>query len=484
MTGMEPTKLFYSKTGTRIFLSQVKSELGENVLQQELAKVFEVFGTVEEVFVPTRSTKSYAFVRFGLPEEAQRALREIKTPHPLFKTIKLANDDAPRNKKLDRMKQEAKNELCEKEKILSQSNVIFQTNRSHSERLEIFFKENNTSLGFNVVGLIPKTCSKTVSLILVNANNPKTFCDWVRGISFLQNIIHRIFFVKDPIIHGSLETEVANKALAALSRLDKGIVRLQAFPPKLSSPFLEVLESLWVRLDKKDCIDISPTNSSHILGVLQIIEPVPDINDGLFCLGLWESTHVPMPTPSPSLNNQYDDDVCRAYWKIQEAFERYKFPLPSGLDVRVLDCGAAPGGWSQFAARNLNCHKIYSIDPGALSPSVAQIPIVEHWAMTIQKALPKLQEEKVSIDVWVSDMCVKDMEAQIDWVLQARDMKIVRKGTFFVLTLKCVTGHSSKTFDLLVEQQIQRLEPLAKDLQVLHLFSNRNSERTVIGYFL
>ena len=482
---MDSTKLFYNKKGTRIFLSQVKSELGEIVLQKELAKVFESFGTVEEVFVPTRSTKSYAFVRLATPEEAQRALEEIKTPHPLFKTIKPANEDAPRNKKFDRLKQEAKAELCEKETILSQSNVIFQTHRSHSERLESFFKESNTSLDFTVVALIPKTCSKTVSLILVNAENPLGFCDWVRGISYLQNIIHRVFLVQDPVIQGSIESESFKEVLKVrLSRLDKGVIRLQTFPPKLSTPILQVLESLWERLDNKDCIDISPTHSTHILGVVQIIEAVPDINDGLFCLGLWESTHVPMPTPSPSLNNQYDDDVCRAYWKIQEAFERYKFSLPNGLNIRVLDCGAAPGGWTQFAARNLNCCKIISIDPGALAPIVAQIPIVEHWAMTIQKALPKLQEEQVSIDVWISDMCVKDMEAQIDWVLQAREMNVVRKGTFFVLTLKCVTGHSSKTFDLLVEQQIKRLQPLAKDLQVLHLFSNRNSERTVIGYFV
>ena len=75
MTELDSSKLFYNKKGTRIFLSQVKSELAEIVLQKELAKVFEIFVTLVEVFVPTRSSKSYAFVRLATPDEAQSALK-------------------------------------------------------------------------------------------------------------------------------------------------------------------------------------------------------------------------------------------------------------------------------------------------------------------------------------------------------------------------------------------------------------------------
>ena len=133
--------------------------------------------------------------------------------------------------------------------------------------------------------------------------------------------------------------------------------------------------------------------------------------------------------------------------------------------------------------------------------------------MTIQKAFPWLveqlqqlqqeQEQSMSchhhrpllLDVWVSDMCVKDMEQQVDLFLQAagkvveesssssksksKTLKpsnpqaiteeslstttttttpIIGSGTFFVLTLKCVIGHSDATFDILVDQQIQEAQ--------------------------
>jgi hypothetical protein len=131
----------------------------------------------------------------------------------------------------------------------------------------------------------------------------------------------------------------------------------------------------------------------------------------------------------------------------------------------------------------LQCQKIYSIDPGALDSAVLERENVDHWPLTIEKALPKLQEEENTIDVWVSDMCVKDMEQQVDWLLKALEMEVVGRGTFFVLTLKCILGHSTQTFDRLVEEQTKRLQPLARDLHTVHLFSNRFSERTILGYF-
>jgi len=145
--------------------------------------------------------------------------------------------------------------------------------------------------------------------------------------------------------------------------------------------------------------------------------------------------------------------------------------------------------------------RIYAIDPGKLSPEVvpgldeanqSPSPIIQYMDTTIQKALPELashlQEAKDRnnsfLDIWVSDMCVKDMAGQIDCFLEARSQGVVGSGTFFVLTLKCFIGHSATAFDQQTREQVQRLEGLSKNIHFIHLFSNRISERTVIGYLM
>jgi len=117
---------------------------------------------------------------------------------------------------------------------------------------------------------------------------------------------------------------------------------------------------------------------------------------------------------------------------------------------------------------------------------------------TIQKAMPLLVTElhdyniigtrrrRNYLDIWVSDMCVKDMSNQIDYFLLARQEGIIGKDTFFVITIKCYVGCSATSFDRQTNEQVQRLliptAPLARNIHVIHLFFNRNSERTIIGY--
>ena len=204
-----------------------------------------------------------------------------------------------------------------------------------------------------------------------------------------------------------------------------------------------------------------------------------------------------------------EKSISRAYWKLQEAWGRYKYDAPDlSEDVRndrepmwALDCGAAPGGWTKFLFRPGIVDRIYAVDPGKLSPLVVpgldeanQSPslIVRYVDTTIQKALPGLASElrdskhrkNPFLDIWVSDMCVKDMEGQIDCFLQARSEGVVGPGTFFVLTLKCMLGYSATAFDQQTGKQVKRLEGISKDVHVVHLFSNRSSERTVIGYLI
>jgi len=215
------------------------------------------------------------------------------------------------------------------------------------------------------------------------------------------------------------------------------------------------------------------------------------------------------PQDGNAVESEDDKSISRAYWKLQEAWERYKYEvpniyesLPTGKETLwALDCGAAPGGWTKFLFRPGIVDRIYAVDPGKLAREVShgldeanqsKSPIVRHVDTTIQKALPDLATElreakerkNPFLDIWVSDMCVKDMHGQIDCFLQARSEGVVGSGTFFVLTLKCILGYSANAFDQQTQEQVKRLDGISRAIHVVHLFSNRSSERTVIGYLI
>lgn len=54
-----------------------------------------------------------------------------------------------------------------------------------------------------------------------------------------------------------------------------------------------------------------------------------------------------------------DSAISRAYYKIQEACLRFKVPLNETW--KVLDLGAAPGGWSQWLSQV--AHIVVAVDP-------------------------------------------------------------------------------------------------------------------------
>jgi 23S rRNA C2498 (ribose-2'-O)-methylase RlmM len=207
-------------------------------------------------------------------------------------------------------------------------------------------------------------------------------------------------------------------------------------------------------------------------------------------MGITARIPIPIPIPIPMTDNTNTDanddnnDICRAYYKLKEAFLRYEFQGPQGSDLVALDCGAAPGGWTKYLTKSFDCQKVYSVDPGKLSPSVTSLLVVEHVAARIEDFLPKLQAQGELLDIWVSDMCLKDMGYQVNCMLAARDMDVLRKGLFFVLTLKCTMGHAKCTFDRQVAEEVARFKEnnRVRDLQIIHLFANRIGERTIMGY--
>ena len=74
--------------------------------------------------------------------------------------------------------------------------------------------------------------------------------------------------------------------------------------------------------------------------------------------------------------------VSRARHKLEEAIDTFRIPV--GPSTRVLDLGAAPGGWTAFLMEA--GATVIAVDPGALSPAVAAHPRVSHLRCRIEEA--------------------------------------------------------------------------------------------------
>ena len=80
-------------------------------------------------------------------------------------------------------------------------------------------------------------------------------------------------------------------------------------------------------------------------------------------------------------------------------------------------------------------------------------------------------------------MCVHDIPKQVNMFLRAYEAKSFEPDAAFVLTIKCNVGHAKERFDQLAEEQADRLRNRgAYDMQMIHLFSNRIGERTIVGF--
>jgi 23S rRNA (uridine2552-2'-O)-methyltransferase len=92
---------------------------------------------------------------------------------------------------------------------------------------------------------------------------------------------------------------------------------------------------------------------------------------------------------------------CRAAYKIEEINEQFHIFKPNQT---VVDLGAAPGGWSQFIAKNFQKTKIIAMDLLAMKP----IPGVDFWQgdFTTDAAVEWLNTQIAGgkVDAVISDM--------------------------------------------------------------------------------
>jgi len=312
-------------------------------------------------------------------------------------------------------------------------------------------------------------------------------------------------------------------------------LRLKIFPPKYQSKLLKSFDTLIEQAEKKSStssststssssINIDPKDFTHMLSIVEIYQykgrgwENNDVkSNNLYMWGLSEASLNEDVVDANNLialdgnlvvdsNNDGNDEdgssddgeveVGRAYYKLKEAIETYKSSnnneggrnkIHSDLydeSVVALDCGSAPGGWTKYLIEHFNCKTVYSIDPGKLAKSVSKLDETKHIQMKIQDAIPLLLKDNTQVKIWVSDMCLHNMESQVDLLLMAKDSGLLSSDCFVVLTLKCIVGHSKSAYDAQVKKVVDKLCDKAsmESVEIFHLFSNRSGERTVMGY--
>lgn len=167
--------------------------------------------------------------------------------------------------------------------------------------------------------------------------------------------------------------------------------------------------------------------------------------------------------------------TCRAYYKLREAVDRCGVALKS--DWVVLDCGASPGGWSQYASEH--CKHVYAVDPGELAPPVPTN--VEHMDMRAEDAVPLLLEKGVQLDMFVCDM---NVPWNVVLPIFRTVTKVLRPGSPVIVTVKSftpVTAHRERA----CKEAKEAFEAICgAAFEQVHLFSNAHGERTLVGQFM
>ena len=495
----------------------------------------------------------FSFLRFENEASAQAALMDSKYYVRPATDIKKKDNDKKRNQSLSEESSPYQfvSFLRQDEFDSSTNLLVLQCNKSHLQRLQEYLCEdkkqstNNYQISKEQMEPIPRIPKhKTISLLLIKPETQQSLDAMATNLAqdeFLKNAVNSIFVVANhllvvpntetntPAWKKTNKTEdvtsssspsssslsfIATRLRTQLQSFATGMdvvdgnvdngtpqkrsFKLHVFPSSLETHLgLELNKNkLGVEAEEeeeKDYFVLAPTNYTHVLSVIQL-----DNRHYLTGISSLTTSTSVFSTNGHSNHRRtvYEQPIIsRAYYKLHEAIQRYPF-LPteqeSSLlhDKVALDCGAAPGGWTQYLIQHANCKLVYSIDAGSLDPSLITNPKVRYMRMTYQQAFQQLMQEEgghhqqqppIQADILVSDMCLHSLSQQSMELLHAAQPLLI-SGALIVLTFKCTTGHCAATHDLQVAELVGQLKAafLLSDVAVIHLLANRNSERTLI----
>lgn len=239
---------------------------------------------------------------------------------------------------------------------------------------------------------------------------------------------------------------------------------------------------------------LSPQDPTHVLfavtehASVDTVQPtkVPDANLR-FRFGL---------APARWANLQYalkrgeavEHDVSSAAKKIAEALS-IAGVKPSGK--RLLDIGAAPGGWTMECARR-GAALVAAVDPGQLSAEVLAMPNVTYFPHVASACIEQLVALG-QFDVLMCDANVVFFEGGktdttaaallADFARLTREC--LKPDALVVLTIKLPHRHKesrgqAKRIERIVTGMLSTLDVDRETYQVVHLLANREHERTLL----
>jgi 23S rRNA (cytidine2498-2'-O)-methyltransferase len=122
-----------------------------------------------------------------------------------------------------------------------------------------------------------------------------------------------------------------------------------------------------------------------------------------------------------------DDIICRAEFKIEEACKTFHMKLAEGM--KVLDLGAAPGGWTHFLARQGLF--VDAVDPANMDENVLRMHNVKHHKKTAQEFVKN--RKTATYDILVNDMKM-DTNQSVDIICEMSNQ--LKEGGVCLMTLK------------------------------------------------
>ena len=509
--------------------------LSESCTRDELEQEFRQFGAITSVSVIEADYRRikrqpYAFIQFDSSKSAQSAIESHATlkndfsgvSTPLYQHVRTAEPiDSTKRKRSNASRQSQQAEFEEMKIICSKTNLVLQVQSSHLDRVKDYLTLYLPSIihasgtlspeemfhSLEIQGFI-SAVTKNMSLLFISVSNPALFVEELgksRHHQVVVRAVKKIYVVQQGAVEADLNDDygcqvvvqdlIQNKLGKILDgNFNNGVgqsFKIYVFPPSRQSKVLTTIEDMD---DGSLAAKLNPCVATDVISIVQVHEYKGRNNEreshSLVMSGV--SKALQQDNSHCSAMDDGNEAISRAYFKLIEALERYSvdhpnFSTSSFAGSVAIDCGSAPGGWTKYLAQDLQCELVHSVDPGSLDVKMENI---NHMQMKIQDAFPILKQQigdsGKKIKLFVSDACLHSMEGQVDFLLEAKEQGITENEVFFVLTLKCTTGHGRATFDEKVNEVVMSLNNRAKtrDFSVYHLFSNRSGERTIIGTLL
>ena len=155
----------------------------------------------------------------------------------------------------------------------------------------------------------------------------------------------------------------------------------------------------------------------------------------------------------------------RAELKLREALDA--FEIEPAAAWRVLDIGAAPGGWTKVLAGMVA--EVIAVDPAELDPAVAALPNVRHLRCRAEALDPAAIG---SLDLLVNDM---NMDGTESAGIMCSLAPLLPAGRPAIMTVKFPSGRWRR----LLQDAAEKLAPCYEVAQTKHLPHNR-SETTLL----